>query len=88
MRSALFGLDYAQRAGIPDTCIGVISKWKKAKTNLYILFDGDARNSDTPLSSLDKDSVGNSLGLELLDYEDGRPAPPPLRGARKGKAEA
>ena len=55
----------------------MVQKWKNAstKSELMVLWEGRTRNETTVLENLELDAVGEPLGLALLPYEDGTPAP-------------
>ena len=79
INAEFFGKDYYEcTVRTPQASyMGVITKWKNAteKTVLMIKWEGANRSTQAVLSGMDVDWKDDSLELELLDYEDGRPAP-------------
>ena len=74
VKSAFFGKEWAAGQN-QDTFSGVISSWKTKGTALMVKWEGWERNRQCALDTLDTDEDGDSLELELLPYDDGRPAP-------------
>jgi hypothetical protein len=58
------------------TFTGTIDRWNNAEHKvLMIKWEGWGRCRQAELSTLDKDTDGETVELELLPYDDGRPAP-------------
>ncbi|KAL1499415.1 hypothetical protein AB1Y20_011620 [Prymnesium parvum] len=55
--------------------IGTLDRWHTKNEVVMIKWEGWDRNRQCVLSTLDKDTDGISIDLELLSYEDGRPPP-------------
>ena len=75
VKATFFGVSWAasqQQA----TFAGIVDRWHSAEHKvLMIKWEGWERCRQAELSALEKDSDGESVELELLPYDDGRPAP-------------
>lgn len=55
---------------------GTVDRWVNSqKLSLYVCWEGYTRNQNSPLDKMNVDAHGDSLGLRLLPYGDGRPPP-------------
>jgi len=78
VKSEYFGVDWAKEDAEQDRYEGVVTRWKTEGEILMIKWEGWASAKATHLADLKQDVDGNSLGLQLLLYEDGS-APPVLQ---------
>ena len=75
VKATFFGVTWAASQE-QATFTGVIDRWHSADHKiLMIKWEGWDRCRQAELSTLDKDSDGDSIELELLPFDDGRPAP-------------
>lgn len=55
---------------------GTVARWVNSqKLGLYVCWEGYTRNQNSPLDQMNIDAHGDSLGLRLLPFSDGRPPP-------------
>ena len=75
VKATFFGVEWA--ASQDETFFsGMIDRWLNADHQiLMIKWEGWARCRQAELATLDKDSDGESVELEMLPYDDGRPPP-------------
>ena len=75
VKASFFGVSWAASQDQANF-IGTIDRWYSAEhTILMVKWEGWARCRQAELTTLDKDSDGESIELELLPYDDGRPPP-------------
>lgn len=74
VKSTFFGVEWAASQD-QDNFVGILSSWKTKGSVLMVRWEGWSRNKQCDLDTLENDTDGSSLELELLPYSDGRDAP-------------